>query len=267
MSSSLHTHLNELTQALIDHPQAGDDGILNKISRASRISPDLALEIYRNNTRAARVRALEIVYPACQSILGENTFRSIANGYVTADVKGASDLNRYGEAFDKYLGVIIETGRLPAGYVYLQDLARLEYRYHAAYYADADPLFDFGLFERRVKSGGQVYFQLSASIGLLDTQYPVYEIWQLNRAVQDARRSVAKNHEVQAVSEMQYLLVHRESDKPVVTPIGDRQYRLLEAIGNHRSLQSVIEHIVDDIEVLVPGMIANRWIVGVRRDE
>ena len=267
MPTLLQQHIFELTQALIVDPLHDDCDIMKKIVSTSRISPDLALEIYRNNTRGARVKTVEIVYPACKSILGDDTFHAIASEFVNADSVGASDLNHYGETFGQYLGELVETGRLPAGYAYLHDLARLEYSYHAAYYADADPVFDFGFFERAVKSGQPVYFRLSASLGMLATQYPVYDIWQLNRPVPGSGRNTSQRHDVQAINATQYLLVHREHDIPVVVPVGERQYCLLEAFSIDQSLQFIIGQIDGDVDVLLPGLIANRWIVGVRHDE
>lgn len=261
MSTPLQQHIVELTQALTADNH--DHAIVDRIERASRISPQLALDIYRNNTRGTRIKALEQIYPACHNILGNDTFHTIARGFVAADVEGMPDLNHYGERFGHYLGELIDAGRLPEEYVYLGDLAGLEYLFHAAYYADTDPVFDFELFEHSVNSSEPVYLKPSASLGLLATPYPVYDIWQLNRPAPQGRPVSAQQHDVEAINRMQYLLVYREQDSPIVVAIGERQYRLLDAFANGRSLQAVIDEIGRDVDVLLPRLIANRWIVGV----
>ena len=266
MTTDLEQHHAELTVALIGNLHDGDFDITGRISDASRITPRLALDIYRNNTRGTRIRSLEIIHPACRAILGDDTFHAIAADYVAADTVGVSDLNNYGGRFSHHLGDLAEAGRLPGDYAYLQDLARLEYSYHAAYYADDDPVFDYELFERTVTNGEPVYFEISASLRRLASEYPVYDIWQLNRPARAEDRTAGGEHEVKAVEGTQFLLVHRVDEMPVVLAIVESQYRLLEAFANGLSLQAVIDDVDRDVDVVLPGLIANRWIVGTRHD-
>lgn len=268
MRSDLEQHITEFTLALTADRQDGEYEIISKMSTASRIPPRLALEIYRNNTRGSRVSALESIYPACRNILGSETFRSIAREYVVADTTGTPDLNHYGETFNRHLAELVENGRLPADYAYLYTLASLEFKYHAAYYADSDPEFDFELFEHKVTSGQPVYLKPSCSLGLLASEFPVYQIWQKNLNAQESAQTGSRiSDQVQSINTMQYLLVYRDTDTPMIITINDHEYRLLEAIESKLSLQSVVDRIDCDVDVLLPGFIANRWITGVDHDE
>jgi len=268
MSSVLQQHISEFTGALIDNAQDVEYKITPGIKDASKISPQLALEIYRNNTRGTRSKALEQIYPTCRNILGNDTFRAIAMAYVIADTYGTADLNHYGETYSQYLRVILDAGRFPDEYAYLPDLAGLEYRFHTAYYADSDPEFDFELFVKKVTRGEQVYLQLSTTLGLLASRYPVYEIWLHNhpRAVNKIIEIKDRCY-VQAISGTQYLLVHRKQYSPVITTINYREYRLLEAFNNNQSLQAVIDSVDYNIDVLLPRLISNKWIVGIKHHE
>ena len=263
MPSLLQQHVSEFTQALISRQQH-DDEFINRISDASKISPRLAVEIYRNNTHGARVNTLELVYPACKNILGEEAFDAIAREFALVDDAGAADLNQYGEAFSIHLGGLVDAARLPADYAYLQDLASLEYLYHAAYYAAADPQFDFELFEQKVNDGEPLFLQPCASLGLLQSRHPVHEIWQLNHG--DSSAEPASSHAVQALQATQYLLVYRDEYRPLVVTVTETEYSLLQAFRQQRSLQWVVDHIHCDIDVLLPALIAKRWIVGVLRN-
>jgi len=215
MLSTLEQHVSALTRALAGQAQDERD-ITPSINNSSKISPQLALAIYRNNTRSARINALEAIYPACRNILGEDTFRSIARAYVDADTVGTSDLNRYGNAFNQHMDSILDTGRLPEDYSYLADLIRLEFMVHEACYADPDPEFDFELFEQRVLNGKHIGFQLSHSLGLLDSTFPIHEIWLHNRPESNTRQD---SHDIRALTEIQYLLVYRDEYIPVVVPV------------------------------------------------
>jgi len=154
---------------------------------------------------------------------------------------------------------ILDTGRLPEDYAYLPDLARLDFMTHAAYYADPDPKFDFDLFEQRLLNGEQVRFQISHSLGLLASSYPVHEIWLHNRP---GFNTTQNRHQIQAVSGTQYLLVYRDRYIPVVMPVSGHEYQLLEAFADNHTLQNVIEHINCDIDTMLPKLIANKWITG-----
>ena len=259
MLSTLEQHVSVLTHALAGQAQDECD-IIPGIKKSSRISPQRALEIYRNNTRGARINALEAIYPTCRNILGDDTFRSIARAYVNADAVGASDLNRYGKAFSQHMDSILDTGRLPEDFSYLADLARLEFMVHAAYYADPDPEFDFQLFEQWVLNGEQINFQLSPSLGLLASAYPIHEIWLHNRPELNKRQH---NHDIRAITDTQYLLVYRDKYIPVVVSVKAQEYQLLEAFANKHSLQDVVEQIDCDIDIMLPGLIANKWITGI----
>ena len=259
MLSTLEQHVSMLTHALAGQVQ-DERGIIPGIKKSSRISPKRALEIYRNNTRGARINALEVIYPACRNILGDDTFRSIASAYVNADTVGASDLNRYGRAFSQHIDLILDTGRLPDDYSYLADLARLEFMVHAAYYADPDTEFDFVLFEQRVLNEEQVCLQLSPSLGLLASAYPIHQIWQNNRPELNNRQ---RSHVIRAITDTQYLLVYRDEYIPVVVSVKAHEYQLLDAFANEHSLQDVVEQIDFDIDSVLPGLIANRWITGI----
>ncbi len=263
MLMSLRQHVSEFTSTLISPAQDNENRFVEKIKESSKISPQLAIDIYRNNTRGARINALMAVYPACKNILGNDIFQSIAKEYVSADVIGSSDLNHYGETFNQHLGLILNAGRLPAEYHYLPDLARLEFLLHTAYYADDDPVFDFELFEFRVENRQPIYLQASASLGLLAFQNPIHEIWMNNyREIKNG------NENVQAITEKQYLLIHRDEYTPVVVAINYCEYQLIDAFINKRSLQAAIDSIdcvIDcNLDVILPNIIAKKWIVGVK---
>lgn len=259
MLMHLQQHVAEFSSVLIDPSLEEKKLFINKIKDSSKISPQLAIDIYKNNTRGARVNALKAIYPACKNILGDDIFHAIAKEFVNADVIGSSDLNDYGVAFDQHLMSILKAGRLPEQYHYFPDLARLELLVHAAYYANDDPIFDFELFESSVQKGKQIFFRMSDSLGLLAFQTPVYEIWKNNYKPESFGGS-----SVQSISKTQYLLIHREENIPLVVIINDYEYRMLDAFINNQSLQTVIDTIECDVDVILPMLIAKRWVTGIK---
>ncbi|NOQ90563.1 MAG: hypothetical protein GQ549_06430 [Gammaproteobacteria bacterium] len=256
MLTILQQHQLEFTNTLI-HPTGEYNNFFQKIKSPSKISPQLALDIYRNNTRGARINSLEIIYPVCNKILGEDIFNAIAKEYVIADATGCSDLNHYGRTFNQHLDQLLRTERLEEEYRYLSDLTKLEHLIHSAYYNDNDTEFDFDLFSQKVNKNEPVYLKISTSLGLVKSKYPIYEIW-LNNQKQQAVENI------NAIKDTQYLLIHRKKHKPLISTINKNEYLLIEAIINNFSFQQIIENFEFDSDIILPKLIANKWISGIR---
>jgi len=256
MLSILQQHQSEFTSALISQQDDGND-FASKINKSSKIDPQRALDIYRNNTYGARIDALALVYPVCNIILGNEVFRSIAREYVLSGNDTESDLNHYGELFNRHFQLLLNTGRLAEGYMYLSDLAKLEFIIHRAYYADNDPDFNFQLFEQKINNEESFYLKISVSLGLVKSAYPVYEIWLKNKNHQATK-------DIYAIEETQYLLVHRDSYKLVVIPVERYEYVLLDACINEVLFQDIVESSEYNIDVILPKLITNKWIVGIK---
>jgi hypothetical protein len=259
MLMSLQQHVSEFSAVLTKPSLEKRSLFVKKLKQSTKIPPLLAIDIYRNNTRGSRVKALKVIYPACNNILGDDTFYSIAKAFVDVDGKGISDLNDYGMEFDQYLTLIIKAGRLSVEYDYLPDLSRLEYRVHVAYYADDDSKFDFELFENKMQKGKQIFFRVSEFLSLFSFRTPIHAIWLNN-----CKGSGKVEGIIHAISEGQYLLVHRKENIPIVLKINKCEYRLLELFINNYSLQSVIDIIGCDVEKTLPTLISNKWLTGLK---
>lgn len=255
MLNSLRQHQSEFACALIHH-QGIHKQFVRKITKTSKISPQLALDIYRNNTRGARLKSLEMIYPVCRKILGDEIFHLIGQQYVIEDAEGSSDLNHYGESFNLHLKTLLEAGRLPEDYYYLMDFVSLEYKMHAAYYANTDPVFPFKQFEQMVNNEQQVYFKVSSSLSLMTSEYPIYEIWKSNKEPQYAEK-------IKPIEDMQYLLVYRNDYRSSVVVISENEYNIIKAVFNNISLQEIVSNINCDVNNIIPVLIANKWIVDI----
>lgn len=164
MLSSLQQHQEAFADALVRH-QDDHSSFTCKLKKSSKISTQLALDIYRNNSHGARIETLALVHPACKDILGEEVFRSIAKEYVLSYKDRQPDLNHYGKLFNHHFQSLLDAGRLPGEYIYLPDLAELEYKVHIAYYADNDHEFNFQLFELKINKEETFRLKTSTSLG------------------------------------------------------------------------------------------------------
>ena len=242
----LHTHAQHLIR---------DNG---------HIPPELALQIYGNNVSDALVKTLTATYPACQRILGEKCFNGIARLYTEQTPSELPDLNRYGKTFSNFLDNWSRSHAQFSDYRYLGDLAQLEWLCHTAYYAADDPPFDFGvLAETSCKALETLHFRVGHSVGLLQSDYPVM-------AIRDVNLSAGGATQAHAGELPEHLVVSRSTYKPRVERIDAITFNILAACHDGQTL----DHIIDAnrrrsiiITNTLPELIKRGWITGFTVDD
>ena len=213
------------------------------------------IHVYRNGVKAARISALKEIYPVCLTVLGERCFKAVARDYVYAHPSLQPDLNLYGEDFAGQLGQALT---LPGfeGLDYLPDLARLEWLWHGLYYADDDPVFDAQAFARDAAEDAEsIRFQVSASLRLLSSPWPVAELWRRHRERRDW-------HGIEAGKGDRLAFWRRDLDRRL-TCVDEAFFRLLSAVSQGRRL-GVMAASGLCVDRLGEAM-AQGWIVGYER--
>jgi hypothetical protein len=221
---------------------------------AGGVSAAARVAVYRDSSRRARERALEAIYPVCRQVLGQRCFAGMAADYVGAHPSSSGDLNAYGAAFPPHLAARVRTEAALAEVPYLADLARLEWHWHAAYYAADDPAFDaerFTLLAARGAAGG-VRLRLSAALRLLASDYPVEEIWRRHRK--------GGAPAVVAMGGGDRLVIHRVGFRPDVEAVEGELFDLLRAVSSGESLAAIAD--AGLAVERVPGLVAAGWVVG-----
>lgn len=220
------------------------------VSDNKNLPPQLAVEIYRNNSIGTRRRALQSIYPVANRIVGEECFTMLARGYMAACPSLIPDLNSYGSEFADFLASLVQREAVFADYAYLPDLARLEWGYHRVYYAADDRA------EGAHNPEHGVSLKLSRSLSWLVTSYPVYAIWHGHQHKHAAC-------EVEALQGEDYLVIFRVQDYPLIQRISADESQLLAMIDKHNSLEPVVELAVEqdiDVETLLPAMVQRGWL-------
>ena len=234
------------------------DSICTRLAvTGDNLTPQKRLNIYRTTTRTAHTNALAQSYRCCEKILGERYFQQIANQYFYKCPAINQNLNVYGRSFPSFLEECVRDRPELNDYPYLPDLATLEWAYERAYYAADDPAFDFSALPALHHDRYQhVCFEPSASLSVLESSYPIYEIWLANQG-QDVPQ------EIEAILEPQYLCITREDFKPSIHKIDQDCRWTINHVQNGLSLgelEALAGRENVDIQVQLPALIRKKWI-------
>lgn len=205
----------------------GDESALQPMMNTSRDNPSgrsSAIAVYRSNARASHVNALADIFPTCRAVLGGDYFNQLARHFINSHPSVNPDLNQYGQQFTEFVFNMAKQRRELDGFTYLADLSKLEFAIHSAYYAaDATPFDPNGFQQATVHHGGAILLILQAGISLINTGYPIYDIWRShqNNSVQS---------QFKALESKQYLCVHRREYQVQVTPIDQNVHQIMSGI-------------------------------------
>jgi hypothetical protein len=143
------------------------------------VQPVADLDVYRHNAEYQFRNALGISYPVLRQRVGEDYFRQLAHHYRLRFPSRSGDLQWVGREFAGFLD-----GHLDGtDYVWLADLARLEWAREMAGLADDLPCLGSEALSRFAPEDlGQLVFALQPGLELVSSPYPVFSVWTANQA-------------------------------------------------------------------------------------
>ena len=215
----------------LSHTQSRDD-FLGYLSPCGKLSAEHQLAIYQNNVRGALQNTLAQVYPVCCKILGDKYFKQLARVYIKNHPSTHYDLNRYGEFFSDFLKSECQQQSELHNFLYLSDLAKLEWFYHQIYYAADATIFDFTAFAQLTEQQqAQSLFQLLPCLKFISSDYPILSIWQVNQA--EGNRQQTLN------SQPENICVFRENNQIQMLQIDAKTVELLTLIKQDSTLEVI----------------------------
>lgn len=136
------------------------------------------IEVYRNNYRGNLHDALAGAYPVIRQLVGGAFFRLLAKRYIEQIPSRSGNLHHYGSRMARFLEHFENARHL----AYLPDMARLEWAYHRAYFADDVPAFDLArLACISPESYAELRWRLHPACELLASAFPIAAIWQAHQ--------------------------------------------------------------------------------------
>jgi len=187
------------------------------------------LKIYRNNVILSLRDAVGDTFPVVKRLIGDDCFNSAAVAFVRKKPPKHPSLLFYGEEFIDFIKTYPACEQLH----FLSDVARLEWNYILSFHAADVTLFDpSALNNIDAELLGNVIFTIQPSVQMMQSNWPVDDIWQEN--LKEEVGTVSLDTE-QGCN----LLVIRQNEHVEVINLAIECFNFLGALANgHSILQS-----------------------------
>ena len=223
------------------------------------LDPQRCLEIHRQTWLGARMEVLKSAFPVCQQIVGTGCFRRLCKDYALACPSMHPNLHCFPEGFAAWLEDWIPDQPEFADYAYLPDLARLEWARYRIWEMGSDSGIDFTAFSAlNTSQQAKVRFRLDESTSLVESPYPIHEIWQLHQT-NKLESSIAANELPE------YLLVYRTPSDPGIEHLNEHAaalYRQLQQGASLDRLQAVADIYNFALDAFIGDLITLGCIAG-----
>lgn len=188
-------------------PQTSFDGASGADGRIAA-----GLAVYRNNVRAAYLRALTEAFPVVSRLVGEEFFKFLAHEYFDACPPRSPLVARYGDEMPSFLEGFDPVKGLP----YLPDVARIEIGWLRAYHSpEAKSLSAQKISNSIHGEASSARLKLHPSLQLIGSRFPAHTIWEHNRMRTAGRLRAPAMGEYVLIVRPEAAVVVRTVSKPV----------------------------------------------------
>ncbi len=258
------TDLRELQHLFRDavFEETSDGPALQAFSKLINDSAGLSaaghLRIYRGAILGTLTRALGNIYPVCKRLLGDQFFDGMARIHARNTPSQSADLANYGGEFGDFIASFEPAATLP----YLADVARLEWHWHRAFHAADEAAMDLAALNNvPLADTGRIAFRLPASARLLDSNFPVQKIWQVNQDDWQGDQDV--NLDEGDAS----LIIWRKQYGMRIDELDSQESQLLGAIDNGALFNELSQPDMGlELDTLLPRCYQQGWIAGFTLD-
>lgn len=199
---------------------------MKHVKQASR-QKSLNFQAYINNEKHTLIRCLQINFPICRALVGDNCFFNFSDFHYRQHPSRSRSLDNYGHNFHESLKVIIEQNVNLETYAYLIDVALFEWISIIARNASKHQIFDPTYLQQMDNINSYtVCLELQDDLQLISSHYDLLSIYNFH------------TEEVNAIDEKTppktaspyYILLQQPNNRLLINFINGEDYRLLEAI-------------------------------------
>ena len=139
---------------------------------------EVRFEIYHASLLANLTHALADTYSVIEKLVGRPFFEAAAQLYLRRHPSRHGDIHAFGGDFASFLEQFEPAQSLP----YLPDVARLEWLTHQAFHAADGGALEIGALASLPQDQlDSVHLNMHPSLQLMQSDFPVHRIWQVNQ--------------------------------------------------------------------------------------
>jgi len=254
--------LKELQKLFYSAITTQDSHSIEELSKTIKTAKNLTLEeslgVYRGSVVGNLMETLSSIYPVCSRLVGEKFFDATAVSYINKFPSLSPDLGDYGAELPTFLETFPPVASLP----YFPDVARLEWYYHRVFSGEDGTELDIAaLGAVPEERWSELIFYLPENSFLLESNYPVHRIWQVNQEDYEGDEIVDLDE-----GGVKIFIWRQKYDMRLDLP-NDEEWLLLKAFANQDSFGSICEGLAGgespvDVATLLPVFVQRGWIAG-----
>ena len=194
--------------------------------------PEARLALYRHHVLTTLTEVLKAAYPVVCRLVDGRFFAYAADCYIRQQPPTGPCLFEYGASLPHFLATFPPC----RAYVYLPDVARLEWAMHAAWYAeDAVPRARECLHGIAPDDLAGLTFALDPSVTYVNSPWPIERIWRANQPDADPHETVRLDAGAAALE------VRRLDDNVTWRSLAPGTFAWRAALAAHRPLAEAFE--------------------------
>ena len=164
-----------------------DDAAIAGAVLGDGLVPEARIALYRHHVLTTLTEVLKAAYPVVCRLVDERFFAYAADCYIRQQPPTGPCLFEYGASFPRFLAAFPPC----CAFVYLPDVAWLEWAMHAAWYAeDAVPLDRERLHGVAPDDLAGLTFTFDPSVSYVSSPWPLHHIWRANQPDADPGETV-----------------------------------------------------------------------------
>jgi hypothetical protein len=225
----------------------------------STLSIEESISIYQKSCRLALLNTMRDTFEVCVKITGDDFFNAMAELYIKETPSRNANIDCYGESFVRFVAEFQPAMQLP----YLSDVAQLEWFWHKALHSENSQKFNpTALADLPEKDHAKIIFQLPLSAQMIESPYPIDEIWHFNQEGYVGEQSINLNKG--GVK----LLVWRQEMNMRIDSLQKDEWDFLSAIEQGVPMGELDEVLSEEQAAHMSEMLADfvrkGWIAGYR---
>lgn len=204
------------------------------------------LAIYQRNLRANAINALQITFPTVSKLIGDDVFSYAVAQLLKQDPPNTGDWGLWGENFPELLKQLTAL----QDFAYVTDVARLDFLLHLLgrekdIKLDMNSMSLLGSCEL-----DQLRVVLNPSIKLLDSEFPIIDIYCANHSTNNDLENHVEQHLNQARQKLvagrgQTTLLYRPEFKPLLRSVDRNEHAWLRLMQQGISIGQALDTLMD----------------------